>query len=260
MFKYATMLTSALFMFGVGQAQAVPYGALTFDTPYAVAGPTDSIDVWVTFTLDGSSADLVLDRGGEFGNGTLEYADLPSDWLSYDRSYLNTYFACSGSFTQGCDPAAYAFTFNVGGLDSMVFLDTYTLQAGQSVSYKFGTFTPVGGAAAAGTYTFLDTGLTLNLVGTAQKTDENGNPVFYAAGDHLLDVYGNPIFDVNGDPVFANEGDSVIVEMEHSITLANTLAGGVPFERVVTVVPEADTWAMLLAGLGLVGFMARRRV
>lgn len=28
----------------------------------------------------------------------------------------------------------------------------------------------------------------------------------------------------------------------------------------VTPVPEADTWAMLLAGLGLVGFMARRRL
>jgi MYXO-CTERM domain-containing protein len=27
----------------------------------------------------------------------------------------------------------------------------------------------------------------------------------------------------------------------------------------VTPVPEADTWAMLLAGLGLVGFAARRR-
>ena len=27
----------------------------------------------------------------------------------------------------------------------------------------------------------------------------------------------------------------------------------------VTAVPEADTWAMLLAGLGLVGFAARRR-
>jgi MYXO-CTERM domain-containing protein len=27
----------------------------------------------------------------------------------------------------------------------------------------------------------------------------------------------------------------------------------------VTAVPEADTWAMLLAGLGLVGFASRRR-
>jgi hypothetical protein len=28
----------------------------------------------------------------------------------------------------------------------------------------------------------------------------------------------------------------------------------------VTAVPEADTWAMLLAGLGLVGFATRRRM
>lgn len=250
----------ALLALGAAPAQAAPQGTLTFDTPYAVVGPADSIDVWVTFALNSDSADLVLDYGGEFANGTLDIADLPSDWLSYDRSYLNTYFVCSGSFTQDCDPAAYAFTFNVGGPDSMVFVDNYALSAGQSVSYKFGTFAPVGGAAPAGTYTFLDTGLTLNLVGTAQKTDGNGDLVFYAAGDPLLDVYGNPLFDGNGDPVLANEGDAVIVEVEHSITLAYTQASGVAFERTVAVVPEADTWAMLLVGLGLVGFMARRRV
>lgn len=28
---------------------------------------------------------------------------------------------------------------------------------------------------------------------------------------------------------------------------------------IVSAVPEAQTWAMLLAGLGLVGFVARRR-
>jgi len=28
----------------------------------------------------------------------------------------------------------------------------------------------------------------------------------------------------------------------------------------IVAVPEAETWAMMLAGLGLVGFMARRRM
>jgi hypothetical protein len=28
----------------------------------------------------------------------------------------------------------------------------------------------------------------------------------------------------------------------------------------ITAVPEADTWAMLLAGLGLIGYATRRRV
>jgi len=32
-----------------------------------------------------------------------------------------------------------------------------------------------------------------------------------------------------------------------------------PYLQVMTVVPEPETWAMLLAGLGLVGAMARRR-
>lgn len=38
-----------------------------------------------------------------------------------------------------------------------------------------------------------------------------------------------------------------------------TMKGTWPIEQTITPVPEADRWAMLLAGLGLVGFAARRR-
>lgn len=259
MLKYASTLTSALFVLGAGQVQAAPHGTLVFDTPYAVVSPTDSIDVWVTFTLDGNSPDLVIGNGDEFTNGTLDINDYPSDWLSYDYSRVNVYFGCSGTFTQVCDPGAYEFNFNLGGPDSMVLLDTYAQAAGQSVSYKFGTFTPVGGAAPAGTYTFIDTGLMIEIVGTVQKTDENGDLLFYADGDQQLDIYGNPMFDGDGNPIFANAGDAVIVETQHTLYLADTQASGILFERTVTAVPEAETWMMLLAGLGLVGFMARRR-
>lgn len=247
-------------LFASPAAFAVPHGTLVFETPYAVVSPTDSIDIWVTFTLDSNSPDLKLTNGGELTDGTLDAADIPADWLSYGRSYLNTYYACSGTFTNVCSPDAYQFDFNLSGPYSLNFLDTYTLLAGASVTYKFGTFSPVGGAAPAGTYTFYDTGLTLNLVGTAQKTDINGDPVFYAAGEQLLDLYGNPVFDVNGDPVMATAGDPVIIEVQKDYTLGNTGAVGMPFVREVTAVPEPDTWAMLIAGLGLVGFAARRRM
>lgn len=46
-------------------------------------------------------------------------------------------------------------------------------------------------------------------------------------------------------------------------TFAAQLEAGDPVYRIsfnVTPVPEADTWAMLLAGLGLVGVMTRRRI
>jgi hypothetical protein len=38
-----------------------------------------------------------------------------------------------------------------------------------------------------------------------------------------------------------------------------TMQGTWPITQTIAAVPEADTWAMLLAGLGLVGFAARRR-
>ena len=252
-----TGLIASMALLAAGQASAAPYGTLTFDTPYAVVSPTDSIDVWVTFTLDANSVDLLLDNGGEVASGTLDSSEIPSDWLSYSHSYLNTYYGHTGdTFSTFSNPAhAYNFNFNSSQPDSLNFLDTYSLLAGQSVSYKFGTFSPVGGVAPAGTYQFLSTGLTLNLVGTAQKTDENGDLVFYAAGDPLLNLYGGFEYDFNGDQIFASGGEPVIVQVETDFTMASTNAA---FVRVVPV-PEPETWAMLLAGLGLVGFAVRRR-
>lgn len=83
-----TGLMASMALLAAGQVSAAPFGTLTFDTPYEVVSPTDSIDVWVTFTLDASSVNLLLEDGGEDINGTLDSSDIPSDWLSYSRSYL----------------------------------------------------------------------------------------------------------------------------------------------------------------------------
>lgn len=60
-------------------------------------------------------------------------------------------------------------------------------------------------------------------------------------------------------------GTVVVNDWNSSVTIGNAAGGGfaavdVPgLVLVATAVPEAQTWAMLLAGLGLVGFTARRR-
>lgn len=51
---------------------------------------------------------------------------------------------------------------------------------------------------------------------------------------------------------FGSTFDAEITSLTPGVTLLGIQAG-------VAAVPEADTWAMLLAGLGLVGFAARRR-
>lgn len=243
-----------------GQASAVPFGSLVFDVPNANVLSNEVIDVRVTFTLDSASSPLVLTGNANdvLTNGTLNSSEIPTDWLTFDSSRLNTSYLCSGNFTNVCDPAAYSFQFELPpSSDSIIFLEVINLQPGQSTSYKFGTFTPVGGNAPAGRYEFFGSGLALELTGTAQKTDQDGNLLFYAAGDQLVDVFGNPVVNELGEPVLANEGDPVIKYVQQSFDLANT-SGGVSFVRNVTAVPEPATYAMLLAGLGLVGWRLYR--
>lgn len=243
-----------------GQASAAPFGSLVFDTPNANVLSNEVIDVRVTFTLDSNSSPLVLTGNANdvLANGTLKSEEIPTDWLTFDSSRLNTNYLCSGTFTNGCDAAAYSFSFHLPpSPDSVVFLEIINLQPGQSTSYTFGTFTPVGGNAPAGRYEFFGSGLALELTGTAQKTDADGNLLFYAAGDQLRDAFGNPVFNELGDPVLANEGDPMIKFVQESFDLANT-SGGVSFVRNVTAVPEPETYALLLAGLGLVGWRRYR--
>lgn len=60
-------------------------------------------------------------------------------------------------------------------------------------------------------------------------------------------------------------GTVVVNDWNSSVTIGNAVGGGfaavdVPgLELVATAVPEAQTWAMLLAGMGLMGVVARRR-
>lgn len=247
-----------------GQASAAPFGSLVFDTPTANVLSNEAIDVWVTFTLNSASSPLVLTGNANdvVTNGTLMPEEIPAKWLTLDSSRLNTNYLCTGTFTNACAPAAYSFQFTLPpSPNSVVFLEVIDLQPGQSTSYKFGTFTPVGGNAPAGTYEFFGSGLALELTGTAQETDQDGNLLFYAAGDQILDPFGNPILNELGEPVLASGGEPVIKFVQKSFDLANTrgdVSGGVSFIRNVTAVPEPATYAMLLAGLGLVGWRMYR--
>jgi predicted extracellular nuclease len=52
---------------------------------------------------------------------------------------------------------------------------------------------------------------------------------------------------------------SAVGDFEHSFTSLGGEIGSPGFTHYAAAVPEPETWAMLLAGLGLVGFMTRRR-
>jgi len=237
----AKQVAAALAFAGAASvAQAVPNGTLTFLEQSATVGPTDSIPVWMRLTLDPSSQPLVVDSSlPGFG---IDPLDVPSDWYSIDRALTNTYFTCGSTFvgTSNCVTGSpYNFEFNTLGPDTINFVDPIQMQPGESRDFLFGTFSPSQGAVPEGTYLYSTTGVTLQLFGKKQTFDELGAPV--------VDEFGDP----------------VLVDVEISFDIAASCTNGDPscvFSRtVVGVVPEPETYAMMLAGLGMLGVAAARR-
>lgn len=212
-------------------AHAAPFDlsqlSISFVEPTGTVLPTDTIDVYLRFSLaaDAPTA-FTFDgtAGAPFALGELLPLQAPVydaqsqtttyvDFAQYTGANLGTWFGCSSSFTDDdCPSSTTTYAFEWGTLP-----ETLTLDPGASFTYRFGTFTPNGGAAPAGTYTFTYASLA----------------VF---------VYGTDI-----------EGNSISADFD----LANTT--GQTFARDVVAVPEPETYAMALAALGLVGFVARRR-
>jgi len=234
------MAAAAALMSATAIAQAAPpFGTLTFIEQSATIGPVEVVPVWMRLTLDSSSTPLVVDRNlPSFG---LDQTIVP-DWHSLDNVFINTNYTCNSTFTGPADcinGTPYRFEFNTTGPNTINFVDPIQVQPGESRDYLFGTFVPSQGAVPEGTYHFYTAGVTLNLFGTQQTVDEFGSPVFDAFGVPVLSPV-DLVFDI------ANSCPSG----ELSCAFSRTVVG---------VVPEPETYAMMLAGLGLVGVAAMRR-
>jgi hypothetical protein len=79
---------------------------------------------------------------------------------------------------------------------------------------------------------------------------------------------GNKYFSSTSTNKYVVQANSMLTGIDgytllntYKYTTFNGLANGVASQDLISVsaVPEADTWAMLAAGLGLVGFMGRRK-
>ena len=162
---------------------------LTFTQPTGTVGPGDSVEVWVTMSIDADDVPFVFDAAmPDFG---LDPADLPTqgwyrdpdtgeevwaDFVSYDRAALNTWFSCDTTFSQPCmnNSLPYDFSFHSSskpGKPSINFVASFELQPGESYDYLFGVFAPSAGPVPAGTYVFRSTGVLLYF----QGQDIDGN-------------------------------------------------------------------------------------
>src|SRR4051812_45058012 len=106
--------------FGIGSASAGVIASLAFTTPNGIVGPTDTIDVYATLTLDPSSDPLSTDFFGAINflqlsdilanlfSGLPDDLDPSADSLS---SNINVFLECSGTFFANCGGTPYDWNF-----------------------------------------------------------------------------------------------------------------------------------------------------
>ena len=226
------LLTAATALAWASAAHAgYPGLSLSFAQPSGSARSGDPIEVYLRLSLDPGAASLDFDGTSgrtEFGlaPGTLPTTGNGTDgslgsFASYTRAFTNTSWVCTGTFTNGCGPGAYSFDFHTSDSDGKpTFNFLKHVKLAPGQSLDF----------LFGTF---------NPVGGAAPV---GIYSFsYASVD--IQVAG---LDAKGHALYGGLG------------LAGT-SGDPSFTRLVTAVPEPERGALMLAGLGVLAWAARRR-
>jgi hypothetical protein len=186
--------------------------------------------------------------------------------------------------------------YSAGGVSSLTqlgvdfFADTtlshsFVLASGSSAPFKFGTVTLndgelVDGFARIGLLEQDNLGVTANFsftnptINPSVGVDGEGDATFglinprsfrIAGRTVVLESNGEVDFSINWDPLDVYFGPSnsgmFTIHMDDISFDANgqTRDQMYTIEMVTAPIPEPETYALMLAGLGLVGFMARRR-
>jgi len=152
-------------------------------------------------------------------------------------------------------------TFNMGLLSATPYVNTSTVTAGTvfTIGANAFNFTDTYNFNVVGAPTAAGTGVTVNL--------DLGNVGFHIS-NLKLDLFDSSSTWIVGDLVTSSADTSVSVSSvlsagNYSFKVRGFADGELTSKGIYTfsaaAVPEAETYAMMLAGLGLVGFMVSRR-
>lgn len=174
---------------------------------------------------------------------------LPSNGLNSDYGFY-IQFSGNGTLTQAGDPGSVS---TVGTLTSL----TYTLYGYNGTSsFGFAGNTPT--ESATGEVALASGSLVLGTVATTPLGDGTFNP---SANAKLTLNWLVPGFQTSL-PVY----DLALTSFSNTTSQVEPFAGGFRIRQgggsinfAAAVVPEPSTYAMLIAGLGAIGFVARRR-
>lgn len=265
--KHTLLATLIALAAGTAQAAHVELGSGVFSSTWQSSATTagDSLDFGGTAD-DLSAPGYLLGFGGESSAGAFGAGQ-----YAYDSASLVAVDAIS-------DPALAMFQASIStsiAFDSIGALNGYSTQSATSLTALFNI---ASDGEAAGSM------VRVNIAGTVDaffSSSVSGVPtsdalVFalnaYDASDLLLGSFSGTAggsFDLAFNSAI---GEQVKFVLEYS-TLADLGTGLVGAGEIgevgmsaiidgtlsVSAVPEADSWAMLAAGLGLIGLVARRR-
>ncbi len=189
---YKMISAAVALTFASSMVSAAVVSTLSFTTPTGTVGPTDTIDVWVTLTLDPSSDPLTYD--GSYADWNLPVSLMPAaGWLassgaemkwapfaSYDL-VLPTYgFRCIGNLVSAsCGDGEYSRSVATG--IGTWFGPQLNMQPGESRDFNVLQFTPTNGSATPGEY-FLS-GLMIGFYALGKDSEGNELRGFTPLGD-----------------------------------------------------------------------------
>lgn len=239
---------------------ALKTAALATALAFATASHAETQDAYSHEFNDGG---LIVDQAGKVLNQNSLFADPAQGIAVYDMTNLGN---AAQSFLAFCiaptvdlvGGANYFATYNVS------LTDKFGLTRGNNIKALYET-----------SFSLLDTTeskLAFQLALWDLEVDDG--KIDLTTGHQYFTIQADPSdpIELASDPIYLAQRMLSSAEVylinggtlnTYSYTTFNTLDGAPLSQELmgasIAAVPEADTWAMLVAGLGLVGFVGRRR-